>query len=79
MRARSAFVVRKSKATAQLRLLILTPDARGPALGGKLTVECIAFARTTGYKKPVLGANSILLTARAIYLKRGFKLAKSES
>ena len=79
VRAGSAFVVRKSKTTAQLRLLILTPDARGLGLGGRLCDECIAFARATGYKKMVLWTNSGLQAARAIYLKRGFKLIKSES
>ena len=77
-RAGSAFVVRKSKTTAQLRLVILTPDARGLGLGGKLTDECIAFARAKGYKKMMLWTNSCLLAARAIYAKRGFKLVKTE-
>ena len=78
VRAGSAFVVRKSKTTAQLRLLILTPEARGLGLGGKLCDECIAFARATGYKKMTLWTNSCLLAARAIYAKRGFKLVKAE-
>ena len=71
-------MVRKTKTTAQLRLLILTADARGLGLGGKLTDACIAFARSTGYKKIVLWTNSGLQSARAIYLKRGFTLIKSE-
>ena len=79
VRAGSAFVVRKSKTAAQLRLLILTPDARGLGLGGRLCDECIAFARSKGYKKMVLWTNSGLQAAKAIYLKRGFKLTKSES
>ena len=44
----SAFAVPASKTTEQLRLLILTPDARGLRLGGRLCDECIAFARATG-------------------------------
>ncbi len=79
VRVGSAFVVRKSKTTAQLRLLILTADARGLGLGGGLCDECIAFARSKGYKKMVLWTNSGLQAARAIYLKRGFKLTKSEA
>ena len=79
VRVGSAFVVHKSKNTAQLRLVILTPEARGLGLGGKLCDECIAFARATGYKKMVLWTNSGLQAARAIYLKRGFKLTKSEA
>jgi DNA-binding MarR family transcriptional regulator/GNAT superfamily N-acetyltransferase len=74
----SVFVVRKSKTVAQLRLLILAPQARGLGLGGRLTDECIAFARSKGYKKMVLWTNSCLDSARAIYRKRGFQLVKSE-
>jgi N-acetylglutamate synthase-like GNAT family acetyltransferase len=73
-----AFVVRKSKTVAQLRMLILTPAARGHGLGARLTDECIAFARSKGYRKMVLWTNSCLLAARGIYTARGFQLVKSE-
>jgi DNA-binding MarR family transcriptional regulator/GNAT superfamily N-acetyltransferase len=78
-RVGSVFVVRKSATVAQLRLLILTPDARGHGLGGRLTDECIAFARGKGYRKMTLWTNGNLDAARAIYKSRGFKLVKSES
>ncbi|MEO8021814.1 bifunctional helix-turn-helix transcriptional regulator/GNAT family N-acetyltransferase [Polaromonas sp.] len=77
-RVGSVFVVRKSKTVAQLRLLILTAQARGLGLGARLTDECITFARSKGYKKMVLWTNSCLDSARAIYAKRGFQLVKSE-
>ena len=77
-RVGSVFVVRKSATVAQLRLLILTPDARGHGLGGRLTDECIAFARGKGYRKMTLWTNGHLDAARAIYKSRGFKLVKSE-
>ena len=77
-RVGSAFVVRKSTTVAQLRMLILTPEARGLGLGARLTDECIAFARGKGYKKMMLWTNSCLTAARGIYAKRGFKLVKSE-
>ena len=77
-RAGSVFVVRKSATVAQLRLLILTPPARGLGLGARLSDEAIAFARGKGYRKMVLWTNSNLHAARGIYAKRGFKLAKSE-
>jgi len=78
-RVGSVFVVRKSKTVAQLRMLILTPKARGLGLGARLTDECIAFARSKGYKKMVLWTNACLGVARDIYAKRGFKLVKSEA
>ncbi|MDB5826931.1 MAG: MarR family transcriptional regulator with acetyltransferase [Variovorax sp.] len=77
-RVGAIFVVRKSATTAKLRMLLLTPGARGLGLGARLTDECIAFARAKGYKKMVLWTNSCLVAARGIYAKRGFKLIKSE-
>lgn len=76
-RVGAVFVVRKSPAEAQLRLLILTPAARGRGLGGRLTDECIAFARAKGYARLVLWTNANLLAARAIYAQRGFTLLDS--
>lgn len=78
-RVGSVFVVRKSKTVAQLRMLILTPQARGLGLGARLTDACIAFARSKGYKKMVLWTNSCLGAARDIYAKRGFVLTQSEA
>jgi DNA-binding MarR family transcriptional regulator/GNAT superfamily N-acetyltransferase len=77
-RAGSVFLVRRSATTAQLRLLILTPAARGLGLGARLTDECIAFARATGYRKIVLWTQSHLLTARRIYQTRGFHIVQAE-
>lgn len=78
-RAGSVFLVRKSKTVAQLRLLILKPEARGLGLGGRLTDECIAFARAKGYRKITLWTNGHLDAARAIYRARGFTLVHSEN
>ena len=72
------FVVQKSTTVAQLRLLILTARARGRGLGARLVDECIAFARAKQYRKLVLGTQSHLLAARAIYLSRGFSLTQSK-
>ena len=77
-RVGSVFVVRKSKNVAQLRMLILTPAARGLGLGARLTDECLAFARGKGYRKMVLWTNANLTAARDIYARRGFTLVKSE-
>lgn len=77
-RVGAVFLARKSATVAQLRLLILAPQARGLGLGARLTDECIAFARHKGYKKMVLWTNSCLVAARGIYAARGFKVVKSE-
>jgi len=77
-RVGSVFVVRKSRTVAQLRMLVLTPQARGLGLGARLADECLDFARRKGYRKMVLWTNSCLLAARAIYAARGFRLVKSE-
>ena len=77
-RVGSVFVVRRSRTVAQLRLLILTPAARGRELGNRLVDECIAFACGKGYRKLMLWTQSHLLAARAIYRSRGFQVVKTE-
>lgn len=74
----SVFVVRQSKTVAKLRLLILRPEARGLGLGGRLTDECIAFAKAKGYRKMTLWTQSHLEAARGIYQSRGFQLVESQ-
>ncbi len=77
-RVGSVFVVKQGEGVAKLRMLILTPQARGLGLGTRLTDEAIAFARHKGYSKMVLWTNACLLAARGIYEKRGFQLIQSE-
>ena len=78
-RVGAVLLVRKSVQVARLRLLILRPEARGLGLGGRLTDECIAFARAKGYRKLVLWTNGQLHAARAIYKSRGFALTQSDT
>ncbi|MBV8030906.1 MAG: MarR family transcriptional regulator [Betaproteobacteria bacterium] len=77
-RVGSVLIVEKTRTTAQLRMLLLEPQARGRGLGKRLVAECIAFARAKGYRKLVLWTHSNLVAARQIYRDAGFRLVKRE-
>jgi GNAT superfamily N-acetyltransferase len=72
------FCVPADDTTAQLRILLVTPDARGAGLGGRLVDECIGFARSAGYRRMRLWTNDVLVAARQTYLSRGFALAEED-
>jgi len=65
--------------TAQLRMLLVEPAARGLGIGERLVTECEHFARQAGYQKIVLWTNANLTAARNIYRKAGYRLLHSEA
>ena len=71
-------IVNAGKQVAQLRLLLVVPNARNMGVGKRLINECIDFSKKNGYKKIILWTQSILTAAHHLYVKAGFKLVKRE-
>lgn len=77
-RAGCIFCCKRDDETAQLRILLVEPWARGQGVGRRLVDECLVFARQAGYSKMVLWTNDVLVSARRIYETVGFELAEEE-
>lgn len=72
------FCVSADEQTAQLRILLVHPDARGHQLGRRLTERCVRFARAAGYRRLRLWTNHPLAAARRVYLAAGFTLVEQQ-
>ncbi|MEY9856507.1 DNA-binding MarR family transcriptional regulator/GNAT superfamily N-acetyltransferase [Catenulispora sp. GAS73] len=62
--------------TAQLRILLVEPTARGLGVGRRLAEECVEFARKAGYQRMMLFTVDGLTAAHKIYRTLGFEITR---
>jgi DNA-binding MarR family transcriptional regulator/GNAT superfamily N-acetyltransferase len=78
VRAGCVFLVHRTQRTAQLRLLLVEPWARGHRLGARLVRACTEFAREAGYSELTLWTQSELVDARKLYVGEGYTLTATK-
>lgn len=73
----SVMCTMRDRGHAQLRLLLVSPEAQGAGLGSRLIKECLAFAAGAGYQAIELWTSDVLIAARHLYERHGFQLVES--
>lgn len=68
----------KARNYAKIRVLLVTPKARGCGLASRLVDACVAFARERGYAGIELETEGGLGPARKLYASRGFEKVSEE-
>ncbi len=74
----SVMLVADTTTSAKLRLLVVTPQARGLGIGQRLVAECVAYARQKQYERISLWTYDGLTSARELYRQAGFRCKSAE-
>jgi DNA-binding MarR family transcriptional regulator/GNAT superfamily N-acetyltransferase len=74
----SVMLVRESERVARLRMLFVEPVYHGLGIGERLVAQCERFAREAGYERITLWTHNVLVAARKLYAKHGYRLVASE-
>lgn len=70
----SIFCVRQDDVTAKLRMFLLLPEVRGQGVGKRMLAECLAYARSCGYRRMELWTHKSHRAACALYAATGWTL-----
>jgi GNAT superfamily N-acetyltransferase len=73
-RVGSIACARRGPDTAQLRVLLVEPSARGHGVGALLIDRCLSFAAAAGYRRIMLWTATGLDASRRLYERAGFTL-----
>ncbi len=74
----SAGIVGREGGDAQLRWVLVHPDARGCGLGRRLLEEALGFCRGAGYRRVFLWTVHPLVNAARLYVRLGFALTEEK-
>lgn len=74
----SIFCVRLDERTAQLRLFLLVPEARGKGLGLRMLRHCMWFAQAHGYSAMRLWTHQSHKAACALYKAQGWQCIETK-
>ncbi|ABG31426.1 N-acetyltransferase [Roseobacter denitrificans] len=74
----SIFCVRLDECTAQLRLFLLLPEARGKGLGRRMLRHCMRFAQKRGYSGMRLWTHQSHEAACALYKAQGWQCIETK-
>lgn len=74
----AVFVTGAEETVAKLRLLHVESEMRGRGIGRRLVENAIAFAEDRGCRKMTLWTNDVLVEARRLYERAGFRCVGRE-